>query len=258
MSNVKKEVKDGICYVTIDRERVLNTFDYPTLCDLREVVASIHLDPEIQIVIFTGAGDRAFSGGADLKERRSLTPNEVRRNVKAIEDAFCEVADLPQPTIAAVNGYAFGGGFELMLACDLVIASDNSQFGLTETGWGIIPGGGGTQRLPRVVGAMRAKELILSARRFDSAEAKELGLVLDVVKQDELMDECVKLAERIKENASISIRQAKYAINRGLDVDIQTGIKIEMEAYDATIDTEDRVEALNAFAEKRKPVFKGK
>lgn len=258
MSNVKKEIKDGICYVTIDRERVLNTFDYPTLCDLREVIASIHLDPDVRIVIFTGAGDRAFSGGADLKERRTLTPNEVRRNVKAIEDAFIEVADLPQPTIAAVNGFTFGGGFELMLACDLVIASDNSQFGLTETGWGIIPGGGGTQRLPRIVGAMRAKELILSARRFDAKEAKELGLVLDVVKQADLMDECVKLAERINKNAPISIRQAKYAINQGLETDIQTGIKIEMEAYDATIDTEDRVEALEAFAEKRDPVFKGK
>src|SRR5699024_257219 len=177
-----------ICYVTIDREEVLNTFDYPTLCDLQTVVRDIHLNEAIRVVIFTGAGDRAFSGGADLKERRGLTPNEVRRNVKAIVDAFNAVAALPQPTIAAVNGYAFGGGFELMLACDLVIGSTNSKFGLTETSWGIIPGAGGTQRLPRAVGTMRAKELILSARRFDAEEAKELGLVLDVVEQVDLME----------------------------------------------------------------------
>lgn len=258
MSNIKVEVKDEICFVTINREEVLNTFDYPTLVELQEAVAKIHLDPDIRVVIFTGAGNRAFSGGADLKERRTLTPNEVRRNVKAIADAFNAVEALPQPTIAAVNGYAFGGGFELMLACDLVIASSNSKFGLTETSWGIIPGAGGTQRLPRAIGAMRAKELILTARRFDAEEAKELGLVLDIVEQDELLDECLKLANRMLKNAPISIRQAKYAINQGLQTDILTGVKIEQEAYDATIDTEDRIEALNAFAEKRDPVFKGK
>src|SRR5690625_1988710 len=148
MSNVKVEVKNEICYVTLDREDVLNTFDYPTLVDLKEAVAKIHINPDVRVVIFTGAGDKAFSGGADLKERRTLTPDVVRRNVKVIADVFNDVANLPQPTIAAVNGYAFGGGFELMLACDLVVASDNSKFGLTETSWGIIPGAGGTQRLP--------------------------------------------------------------------------------------------------------------
>lgn len=258
MSNVKVEVKNEICYVTLDREDVLNTFDYPTLVDLKEAVAKIHLNPDVRVVIFTGAGDKAFSGGADLKERRTLTPDEVRRNVKAIADVFNDVANLPQPTIAAVNGYAFGGGFELMLACDLVVASDNSKFGLTETSWGIIPGAGGTQRLPRAVGAMKAKELILTARRFDADEAKELGLVLDVVKQDELMGVCEDLAERIKKNAPIAIRQAKYAINQGLQTDILTGVQIENHAYDVTIDTEDRIEALEAFAERRDPVFKGK
>lgn len=258
MSNVKVEVKNEICYVTLDREEVLNTFDYPTLVDLKEAVAKIHLDPDIRVVIFTGAGEKAFSGGADLKERRTLTPDQVRRNVKAIADVFNDVANLPQPTIAAVNGFAFGGGFELMLACDLVVASDNSKFGLTETSWGIIPGAGGTQRLPRAVGAMKAKELILTARRFDADEAKELGLILDVVKQDELMGVCEDLAERIKKNAPIAVRQAKYAINQGLQTDILTGVQIENRAYDVTIDTEDRIEALEAFAERRDPVFKGK
>jgi len=258
MSNVKVEVKNEIAYVTLDREEVLNTLDYPTLVDLEEAVEKIHLDPDVRIVIFTGAGEKAFCGGADLKERRTLTPDEVRRNVKKIADVFNDVENLPQPTIAAVNGFCFGGGFELMLACDLVIASDNSKFGLTETGWGIIPGAGGTQRLPRAIGAMKAKELILTARRFDVEEAKELGLVLDVVSQEELMGACEELAERIKKNAPISVRQAKYAINAGLQTDVLTGVQIENRAYDVTIDTEDRIEALEAFAERRDPVFKGK
>lgn len=258
MSNVLTEKKNGICYVTINKEKSLNTFDYPTLCNLQEVVDEIHLDPEVQVVIFTGAGKKAFSAGADLKERKTLTPTEVRRNVKAIADAFNAVAALPQPTIAAVNGFTFGGGFELMLACDLAIASDNSQFGLTETSWGIIPGAGGTQRLPRLIGEMRAKELIFTARKFGADEAKELGVVLDVVTLDDLTSTCEELANKITKNGPVGLRQAKYAISAGAEVDLNTGIKIESKAYELTIDTEDRLEALEAFAEKREPVFKGK
>lgn len=258
LSNIITEKENGICYVTINREKTLNTFDYQTLSELRDVVEDIHLDPNAQVVIFTGAGERAFSAGADLKERKTLTPNEVRRNVKLIADVFNAVAALPQPTIAAVNGYAFGGGFELMLACDMAIAADNGQFGLTETSWAIIPGAGGTQRLPRLVGAMRAKELILTARKFDAAEAKELGVVLDVVEQGRLMETCKELAARITRNGPVAICQAKFAINEGMNTDLDTGIKIESKAYELTIDTEDRLEALAAFAEKREPEFKGK
>lgn len=258
LANIITEKENGICYVTINREKTLNTFDYQTLSELRDVVEDIHLDPDVQVVIFTGAGERAFSAGADLKERKTLTPNEVRRNVKLIADVFNAVAALPQPTIAAVNGYAFGGGFELMLACDMAIAADNSQFGLTETSWAIIPGAGGTQRLPRLVGVMRAKELILTARKFDAAEAKELGVVLDVVKQERLMETCKELAGRITSNGPVAIRQAKFAINEGMNTDLETGIKIESKAYELTIDTDDRLEALAAFAEKREPEFKGK
>ncbi|MEI3607634.1 enoyl-CoA hydratase-related protein [Pseudogracilibacillus sp. SE30717A] len=257
MANILTEKEDGICTVTIYREKVLNTFNYETLSELQNVVDAIHLDPSIQVVIFTGAGEKAFSAGADLKERKTLTPNEVRRNVKAIVDVFNAIANLPQPTIAAVNGYAFGGGFELVLACDFAIASSNSQFGLTETSWAIIPGAGGTQRLPRLVGEMRAKELIFTARRFDATEAKELGVVLDVVKQERLRKECKELAGRITSNGPVAIRQAKYAITQGMNTDLETGIRIESKAYELTIDTEDRLEALAAFAEKRKPIFKG-
>ncbi|WP_442961029.1 enoyl-CoA hydratase-related protein [Pseudogracilibacillus sp. SO30301A] len=258
LSNIITEKENGICYVTINREKTLNTFDYQTLSELQDAVEEIHLDPDVQVVIFTGAGEKAFSAGADLKERKTLTPNEVRRNVKLIADVFNAVAALPQPTIAAVNGYAFGGGFELMLACDMAIAAMNSQFGLTETSWAIIPGAGGTQRLPRLVGVMQAKELILTARKFDAAEAKELGVVLDVVEQERLLEKCKVLASRITQNGPVAIRQAKFAINEGMNTDLDTGIKIESKAYELTIDTEDRLEALAAFAEKRKPKFKGK
>lgn len=258
MANILIEKVKGICTVKIHREKTLNTFNYETLKELGEVVDSIHLDPEVQVVIFTGAGDKAFSAGADLKERKTLTPNEVRRNVKKIVDVCNAVANLPQPTIAAVNGYAFGGGFELILACDLAIASENSQFGLTETSWAIIPGAGGTQRLPRLIGAMRAKELIFTARRLDAEEAKKIGVVLDVVKQSELKNTCNDLAIKITRNGPIAVRQAKYAINQGMNTDLETGIRIESKAYEQTIDTEDRLEALSAFAEKRKPYFKGK
>lgn len=258
MSNILTETESGICYVTINREQALNTFDYKTLCDLQEAVDNIHLDPNVQVVIFTGAGEKAFSAGADLKERKTLNPNEVRRNVKAIVDVFNDIAALPQPTIAAVNGYAFGGGFELILACDMAIAAENSQFGLTETSWAIIPGAGGTQRLPRLVGEMRAKELIFTARRFSAQEAKELGVVLDVVEAGELRDTCTELASQMTNNGPVALRQAKYAITQGMNTDLETGIKIESKAYELTIDTEDRLEALDAFAEKRAPNFKGK
>ena len=178
--------------------------------------------------------------------------------MKKIVDVFNAVAALPQPTIAAVNGYAFGGGFELMLACDLAVASENSQFGLTETSWAIIPGAGGTQRLPRLVGEMHAKELIFTARRFDAEEAKELGVVRHVVAPNELRSTCEDLAEQMTKNGPVALRQAKHAISEGINTDLQTGINIESKAYELTIDTEDRLEALAAFAEKREPEFKGK
>lgn len=258
MSTILTKKENGICYVTINRERALNTFNYDALCALQKVTEEIHLDAEINVVIFTGAGEKAFSAGADLKERKTLKPNEVKRNVKLIGDVFNGIASLPQPTIAAVNGYAFGGGFELMLACDLSIASTDCQLGLTETSWGIIPGAGGTQRLPRLIGEMRAKELIFTSKKITAEEAKELGIVLDVVGREEVMATCRRLADRMMKNGPVAVRQAKYAITQGMNVDLQTGLQIEAKAYEITIPTEDRVEALAAFAEKRAPKFKGR
>ncbi|BDG36390.1 enoyl-CoA hydratase-related protein [Saccharococcus caldoxylosilyticus] len=257
MANVLLEKKNHIGYVTLHRPEVMNCFDYATLCQLGEAVERIHLDRDIRVVIFTGAGDKAFSAGADLKERKMLNEMEVRRNVKKIRDVFDAVANLPQPTIAAVNGYALGGGFELMLACDFRIAVKGAVMGLTEVSWAIIPGAGGTQRLPRLIGEARAKELILTARKITAEQAYKYGLLTKVVEKENLMSSCEALAHEMMQNGPIALQQAKYAIQQGMNVDLQTGLAIEAKAYELTIPTKDRLEALAAFSEKRKPQFTG-
>lgn len=255
--NVLFDVRDYIGYVTINRPDVLNVFDYATLVSLENILDDIQFNQEVRVVIFTGAGEKAFSAGADLKERRTLTEAETRRNVKKIRHVFDKVANLPQPTIAAVNGYAFGGGFELMLACDLRIAVNNAKIGLTELQWAIIPGAGGTQRLPRLIGETKAKELIFTAEKITTEEAYRLGLLTQVVDREELMAASKDLAKRMLNSAPIALQQAKYAINYGGSVDLQTGLAIESKAYEVIIPTQDRLEALQAFSEKRPANFKG-
>lgn len=258
MTSILYSKENNIAYVTINREDALNCFNFETLRELKEVTDLISLDPEVRVVIFTGAGDKSFSAGADLKERKTLNETEVRRNVKAIRDVFNSIANLPQPTIAAVNGYAFGGGFELMISCDFAIASEGVVMGLTETSWAIIPGAGGTQRLPRLVGEMRAKELILTARKFRAEEGVDLGIVLKVVNKENLLSSCQQLAIDMMKNGPVAIKQAKYAITQGMNTDLQTGLAIESKAYELVIPTDDRLEALLAFSEKRSPLFTGK
>jgi len=257
VENLLFEKKNHIGLVTINRPEALNCFNYATLKELGELVEQIRVDKDVRIVIFTGAGDKAFSAGADLKERKTLTESEVRRNVHKIRTVFQAVADLPQPTIAAVNGYAFGGGFELMLACDFRIAVSQAKMGLTETSWAIIPGAGGTQRLPRLIGEAKAKELILTAKKIGAEEAKGYGILTSVVEAEQLMDACYELANSILQNGPIAVQQAKFAISQGMNTDLHTGLEIEAKGYEITIPTKDRVEALNAFAEKRPPQFKG-
>ncbi|GGA82935.1 enoyl-CoA hydratase-related protein [Ornithinibacillus halotolerans] len=258
MRTILLEIKNKIAYITLSREEALNAFNYQMLSELQEIIEEIHLNQEIRAVIITGAGDRAFSAGADLKERKTLTEQEVRRNVKAIRDAFDAIANLPQPTIAAVNGYCFGGGFELMLACDFVIAVKGVKMGLTETSWAIIPGAGGTQRLPRLIGEMKAKELILTAKKITAEEALELGIILQVTEHDSLIEECNQLAAKILQNGPVAVTQAKYAISLGMNTDLKTGLDIEAKAYELIIPTEDRLEALQAFSQKRSPNFQGR
>lgn len=256
-AHVLFEKEGHLAFVTLNRPVALNCFDYDMLVQLENTLEQIRFDREIRAVIFTGAGEKSFSTGADLKERRTMSEAQVRRFIHKIRSVFDMVEELPQPTIAAVNGFCFGGGFEMALACDFRYAADSAKFGMTEVSWAIIPGAGGTQRLPRLIGKGKAKELILTARKIDAITAEKLGILNGVTTQEQLLSKCQELAEEIMQNGPLAVIQAKYAINYGMEVDIKTGMKIETKAYEVIIPTKDRVEALNAFNEKRKPEFKG-
>ena len=258
MELIRYEQKGNLAYVTLNRSGAMNAFNYDMLVELGQITEAIHINPDIRIVIFTGSGDRAFSVGADLKERKTLTDLQVKRNLYKIGEIFTAIDALPQPTIAMMNGYAFGGGMELALACDFRIAADSAVMGLTETGLAIIPGAGGTQRLPRLIGETKALELILTARRLTAAKALEYGILTSVTTAEDLIKVTADFADSILANGPIALQQAKFAIKQGMNADLQTGLAIERKAYELTIPTEDRIEALTAFAEKRKPIFKGK
>jgi enoyl-CoA hydratase/carnithine racemase len=209
------------------------------------------------VLIVTGAGDSAFCAGADLKEREGMTMDEVRQYIRYIRDTFTEIENLPIPVIAAINGFALGGGLELALACDMRICAPGAKMALNETSLGIIPGGGGTVRLPRLVGKGIAKEMILSARWVEAEEAMRIGLVNAVAPEGRLMESAISMAERIVGNGPIAVTQAKYVINRGLELDLEQALQTESDSYEVCIPTKDRLEALAAFKEKRKPQFKG-
>jgi enoyl-CoA hydratase/carnithine racemase len=252
------EEKDGVMVLTVNRPQVMNSLNFPLLHALKEQIDSLRFKTRTRVIIITGAGEKAFCAGADLKERTTLTPDQVKEFIYTIRDLFTAIEFLNKPVIAAVNGIALGGGTELALASDIRIASKNATMGLTETRLAIIPGAGGTQRLPRLVGKGKAKELIFTGRRVDAAEALDIGLVNKICEQDELLDECQKMAAMICETGPIAIEQAKYAINYGVETDLYSGLAIESNAYWVCIPTDDRLEGLAAFREKRKPIYKGK
>ncbi|MDQ0191250.1 enoyl-CoA hydratase [Alicyclobacillus cycloheptanicus] len=255
---VRVEEADGVVTLTLNRPESANALSQALLQALHGAVYDLHFRPDVRAVILTGAGSKAFCAGADLKERRGMPEVQVRQAVARIRSVVESIAALPMPTIAAVNGVAFGGGTELALACDLRIAAASAKMGLTETGLAIIPGAGGTQRLPRLIGLAKAKELIYTARRIDAQTALAIGLVNQVAADDELLPAARALAAEIAQNGPVAVRQAKFAIDKGFDVGLEAGLAIEGKAYELVIPTEDRVEALQAFAEKRKPVFKGR
>lgn len=258
MGQILVEIKNHVAIVKINREESLNAFNYQTLLELQDKIEEIRINSDITVVVFIGSGEKAFSVGADLKERKNLTDEQVKRSLFKINEVFNAIDQLPQPTIAAMNGFAFGGGMELALACDIRIAAQEAVMGLTETGLAIIPGAGGTQRLPRLIGQAKALELILTARRFTAEEALTYGVVTKVVSRKDLLSESLALATQMLANGPIALKQAKFAVKNGMNVDLNTGLQIERKAYEVTLPTEDRIEALQAFAEKRKPVFKGK
>jgi enoyl-CoA hydratase/carnithine racemase len=243
--------------ITIRRPSVLNCLSFDTLAQFRARVAEAASDPNCWVVIVTGEGETAFCAGADLKERAAMPLERVPLFVQSIRALMDEVAALPMPTIAAVNGFAFGGGMELMLACDLRIASSSAKMGLTEVTLAIIPGAGGTQRLPRLIGEARAKELILTGRRISAAEAASMGLVNEVVEPERFDARVREVAAEIVGNGPLAVRAAKRAIDGGSGLRLAEGLRHEFQCYESILPTKDRVEALAAFREKRKPNYLG-
>jgi enoyl-CoA hydratase/carnithine racemase len=248
----------GIVTLTLNRPEVMNSLNFPLLHALKDQVESFRFRRDLRVIIITGSGERAFCSGADLKERAALNPDQVREYIYTIRNLFTAIEELNKPVIAGVNGIALGGGTELALASDIRIASSRASMGLTETRLAIIPGAGGTQRLPRLIGKGKAKELIFTGKRIDGQEAVKIGLVNQVCEPDDLLEACREMAAMICETGPVAIEQAKYAINYGLETDMHTGLAIESNAYWVCIPTEDRLEGLAAFKEKRKPVYKGK
>lgn len=253
-----KEIEKGIGLITLNRPEAANALSLQLLKELNEILESVGKNRAIRVVLITGSGEKAFCAGADLKERKTMNEQEVRETVRLIGSTVNHVETLPQPVIAVINGVAFGGGLELALACDFRIAATNAKMGLTEVSLGIIPGAGGTQRLPRLIGIGKAKELIYTAKRISAREAYEMNLINAVYDKEILLEKATELALEIAKNAPLSLVQAKIAINKGVEVDLTTGLKIEELAYNELLHTEDRMEGLIAFQEKRQPQYQGR
>lgn len=252
------EKENGIGTLTINRPKSLNALNTQVLEDLHEALIEIDQDKEIDVLIITGAGDRAFIAGADITEMKDKDALEGRSFSNFGNKVFSMLDNLSQPTIAAVNGFALGGGAELAMACDIRIGSEYSKFGQPEVGLGIIPGFGGTQRLSRLVGLAKAKELIYTGKTIKADEAKDIGLVNDVVAADELMDTAIELAQLILKQAPLAVKASKRAINRGYEMDLAHGLEMEAEMFGVQFSTEDQKNGMTAFVNKEKPNFEGK
>lgn len=256
--NILCAVENGIATITINRPKALNALNLDTVTELKDAIEKIAVDKAVKVVVITGAGEKSFVAGADIKEMATKTPAEGREWGQFGQNVFTEIENMPQPVIAAINGFCLGGGCELSCACDIRYASENAKFGQPEVGLGITPGFGGTQRLTRVVGRGQAKELIYTGGMIGAEDAKAIGLVNKVVPQEELMPAVLKLAGKIAKNAPVAVQLSKAAINRGINCDVVTGIAYEAEVFGLCFSTNDQKEGMVAFVEKRKPTFEGK
>jgi methylglutaconyl-CoA hydratase len=255
---VTTERRADAAWVTLNRPAAMNALSRGLVGELRAAVRALRGEPWVRAIVVTGAGDKSFCAGADLKERRTMSLDDTRAFLTELGAALDELARFPAPVIAAMNGVAFGGGLELALACDLRLAADGIEMGLLETRLGIIPGAGGTQRLPRVAGMAIAKELIFTGRRITAARAAELGIVTRVVPLAELAAVAETLAAEIAECAPLAVAAAKRAIDDGAALALGEALALERASYETILTSEDRNEGLAAFAEKRRPKFAGK
>ena len=252
-SFVSVTTEDRVTVITLNRPEAMNALSGAFADELSGVFSDLADDGNVWVVVLAAAGEKAFCVGADLKERAGFTLEDFYRNREQVRRVFASVRNLPQPAIASVFGFALGGGFELALSCDLIVAADDAVFGLPETRVGLIPAGGGTQLLARKLGVARAKEMIFRGRHIDVREAKELGLVADVAPRDRLSEVTMEVARDICRSSPVAVRSAKAAIDAALGVPIEEGIEFEHQAWVHTIASRDRAEGIDAFTNKREP-----
>ena len=251
MTYIKLDKKDHVAVLTIDRPQGLNALNKAVLSQLSEALSQLADDGQVRVLIITGAGDKAFVAGADIAEMADMNRTEAEIFARFGNRVMNQVSSFPLPVIAAVNGFALGGGFELALACDLRLASEKASFAFPETGLGITPGFGGTQRLARLAGPMVALDLIMTGRRIRAGEAKDLGIVLEVTEAEALLGRAGELAETIAAKAPLAIREAKRAVMGGLDLTLREGLTLEEVAFGRCFETEDQKKAMKAFVEKK-------
>ena len=255
--NIIVEKKDGIANLKINRPQVLNSLNKETIIEISNAVTELDNDNKIKVVILTGEG-KAFIAGADIKQMSNMTPLEAKEFSELGHELLNKIEDSRLPFIAAVNGFALGGGCETLMACDIVIAAKDAKIGQPEINLGIHPGFGGTQRLPRLVGKMKGKELLLTGRNISAEEAYEIGLVNMVVDNEKLMEESNNIAVSIAKKSTVQTNFIKSLVNKGIDIDLKKANALEISYFSSSFSTHDQKEGMKAFIEKRKPMFKGK
>ncbi|WP_371361877.1 Crotonyl-CoA hydratase [Sporomusa rhizae] len=257
-NNLVFEKNDCIGVLTINRPKVLNALNRETMTELKDLVEKIAFDKDVAVVVITGSGDKSFVAGADISEMRNMSALDAREWGKFSQAVFNSIENLPQPVIAAVNGYALGGGCELAMSCDIRLASEKAKFGQPEVLLGVVPGFAGTQRLPRLIGKGRAKELLFTGDQIGAEEAYRLGLVNRVVPADQLVTVAMEMAKKIMSRGPVAVQLCKAAVNEGLDMDFESGQAYEAEVFGLCFATADQKEGMTAFVEKRKAQFLGK